>query len=1687
MARHRSIYPDQPSLPVKIRIVETIEDLKRHFGLPCDGELLEPDLDIVEYDTEINGRKRRDAEVLCTLAANALDHVLELGTSHGRGAYKLATNLSHGLRCHSVNILPEQHDASGGKMVTHLITKEQIGSYYRERNVRNVEQHYANTARWEMPAHIRNLSVIFVDAAHDEENVYLDSKLVWDRLAPGGFIVWHDFSELYRHFDWIDASMRGVERFLREYGLDQLEVINLRHSWCGVLRKPMTAPTPVTSSVPQSASIIHASRVELREAVPAAAPKNAKSLRYVTVYPEYSSARRAEDELFASNARSLGYDVEAIGLPCEGGWWHFPKLDEKWRSKSADLMAMYDGLREKLRDKDVLIASGGPMLHPEFIRSLPTFNVWVCSDDPESSEILSKPAAPAFDFAFPINIACLDTYRSWGCRSVEWIFPPVRPELCAPDLTEEAILAGRRDIDIALLCERVFNLSDRAQRIEELVRRFPNAFVRGPGWPGGAVDAPPVYRAAKIGWNLHNSTGPCNTRTTMLPAFGVLQICDNKSNLGKIYELDREAVGFDSLEECVEKTRYYLAHDEERRRIAAAGWKRTLRDYTLERWWQRLTSVIATAVAAKNSRTDLARSSSAISATARISPGRAIESVISKGITYCSQGEKLRHIADAVQDVARRQVPGIYLEAGVALGGSAVVIASAKPRAAKLRLFDVFEMLPAPGERDESRAHEVYRQFLAGQRTAPIDQNYLAGVRAGLLETVRRNLVDHGVDIVADHVEFHKGDFRDTLFVEEPVAFAHIDCDWYEAIKLCLERLADRISPGGVIVFDDYKSFSAAAQAVDEWLARDGRFKLIKSAENVLVERLPDVVNASSAAVDLDLPVVRPDGEKPRVLMLVDKRGWAYDTAAQAISKRLSDEFEFRIEYVRETPDLNAWKFDLLYVFFWGETYHQKFVSDPRRIIKEISSHRWANEDAYGRLTAEQAAQKFLSDAGTLTATSRRLQNTFAPYREVHWCPNGFEENTFASRSRRNGPLRIGWAGNQNDPCKGVQDILKPAAGDDFELVLAGGDLDSAAMGNFYNSVDVLCVASTAEGEPLTLVEGMAAGVFPVAVDVGIVPELVRHGQDGFVVNRSSAAFQAAFQWCRQNVDLVREAGANNARRLSTSRRWDDVAVHWRRALRAAFRNLPAENEAVSDSVPAFFQRNLGLNLGEWPERAQVAARAIAALPLPAGASLIDMGCGHQTLKPIIPAGLSYVPVDYIARAEGVRVMDFNQELPGDSHTVATFLGVLEYFADSPRLIRWAAGHVRYLVLSYNDCSNPARREKQHWKSTLGFPELESTIKAAGGTVLGKVDLGKAEFLYVAEFQTSPKTGNVQVVEKPAHVPARQKTIALLSAAVNGDNSGDALIVDAIRRVIGANTTREFPLLQTLSPLEIEQINSCDAAVICGTNLYQHDFHCELTPSVIERIGVPILPLGIGSSAPIGRLPSMNAEGIRAVRMIHERCAVGSVRDPVSLEFVRSIGVRNVELTGCPVLFHGLTEPCFKKPSTDRVFLSVRARLLHVEEHWNAKQMTTLRRLCRELRPTLILQSPYDIPIAEELVREFGLESLHDDNWLAAPMIRGVAEATRTVGFRLHFGMLSLAYGRPATFLATDTRTSGFCDMVGVPYHAVQTYRDEDLLAELRSPQPCADRFLSNWRSLREAMASLLTANGLEHALNPAA
>jgi glycosyltransferase involved in cell wall biosynthesis len=304
---------------------------------------------------------------------------------------------------------------------------------------------------------------------------------------------------------------------------------------------------------------------------------------------------------------------------------------------------------------------------------------------------------------------------------------------------------------------------------------------------------------------------------------------------------------------------------------------------------------------------------------------------------------------------------------------------------------------------------------------------------------------------------------------------------------------------------------------------------------------------------------------RPRILLLVDYKGWAFDHSAREIARQLRNHYRFVIKRVHSRPKLNARSYDLVYVFFWGETYHQQFGFDPDRTIKEVSSHRWADDPRFGPCTPQAMADKYMGDAGTVICTSSRLVDAFQPCQSrVFHTPNGIDPVKFRLVRERSGPLTIGWAGDIEDPVKGVNDILKPACEGRFSLLLAPGRLSHKAMNEFYNRVDVLAVASKNEGEPLTLLEGMAAGCFPVCADVGIVPEVVRNGENGLIVpERSVDAFRTAFAWCEAHLDQVRTAGRKNAVQMQRERNWGVCAENFKRvfqdtlayARRPRFRN----------------------------------------------------------------------------------------------------------------------------------------------------------------------------------------------------------------------------------------------------------------------------------------------------------------------------------------------------------------------------------------------------------------------------------------------------------------------------------------------------------------------------------------------------
>lgn len=195
-----------------------------------------------------------------------------------------------------------------------------------------------------------------------------------------------------------------------------------------------------------------------------------------------------------------------------------------------------------------------------------------------------------------------------------------------------------------------------------------------------------------------------------------------------------------------------------------------------------------------------------------------IAAIRSVHLTYCGF-PKLENISESVDRVVREGVKGDFIEAGVALGGSAILLGRLKSSDVTLRLYDVFGMIPPPGDKDGQDAHQRYQVIRSG--TSPgLGGDMYYGYVDSLMEKVILNLSRWGLSCEDHHIELNPGLFQHTLRPPGPVAFAHIDCDWYESVSTCIDRIVPLLAKGGVIVFDDYESYSGCRRAVDELMGR---------------------------------------------------------------------------------------------------------------------------------------------------------------------------------------------------------------------------------------------------------------------------------------------------------------------------------------------------------------------------------------------------------------------------------------------------------------------------------------------------------------------------------------------------------------------------------------------------------------------------------------------------------------------------------------------------------------------------------------------------------------------------------------------------------------------------------------------------------------------------------------------------
>ncbi|QDU99044.1 TylF/MycF/NovP-related O-methyltransferase [Lignipirellula cremea] len=177
----------------------------------------------------------------------------------------------------------------------------------------------------------------------------------------------------------------------------------------------------------------------------------------------------------------------------------------------------------------------------------------------------------------------------------------------------------------------------------------------------------------------------------------------------------------------------------------------------------------------------------------------------------------LEHTHDLALDLTNRQIPGSFVECGVARGGCAALIgkvAKADPLPRHCWFFDSYEGLPVPDEND----------FVDG-RTGDHIRPLPPGSCLGTYEQVSALLFNE-MNLSRDEVSLVKGWFQDTLPVTSAqvgtIALLRVDGDWYDSTMCVLENLYEQVSPGGHIIIDDYYSCYGARKATDEFRQKHG-------------------------------------------------------------------------------------------------------------------------------------------------------------------------------------------------------------------------------------------------------------------------------------------------------------------------------------------------------------------------------------------------------------------------------------------------------------------------------------------------------------------------------------------------------------------------------------------------------------------------------------------------------------------------------------------------------------------------------------------------------------------------------------------------------------------------------------------------------------------------------------------------
>ena len=177
-------------------------------------------------------------------------------------------------------------------------------------------------------------------------------------------------------------------------------------------------------------------------------------------------------------------------------------------------------------------------------------------------------------------------------------------------------------------------------------------------------------------------------------------------------------------------------------------------------------------------------------------------------------------LCEAVRYIVAAGVEGDIVECGVWRGGSMLAAArtlvEAGDTSRTLWLYDTFAGMSAPTDVD--------RRAVDGATAADLlasGAHHDQVLALASLQDVERTMALCGYP--SSSLRYVIGKVEATLPTTAPasIALLRLDTDWYESTRDELEHLVPRMTPGAVLIIDDYGHWEGSRRAVDEYLQRE--------------------------------------------------------------------------------------------------------------------------------------------------------------------------------------------------------------------------------------------------------------------------------------------------------------------------------------------------------------------------------------------------------------------------------------------------------------------------------------------------------------------------------------------------------------------------------------------------------------------------------------------------------------------------------------------------------------------------------------------------------------------------------------------------------------------------------------------------------------------------------------------------